>query len=198
MIDIYSSRPKDIILFGDIQAYKKELTLLLSDLEARTEFPEYIELLRSLNSNTINNDILDICTYSIMDICHYLEEKDYEETSEYIFPNHKLKLYPDIKTIRAKKIHLCAFSGARINIGSEHTRFKLLIHDITDRCSYVLKKPIRLEHGYEDKLPVTVKGLDDFEYRLNTAYENNNEEFYNISTNIGNDSLNFVKLKRKI
>lgn len=117
--------------------------------------------------------------------------------SQYLFPGHLVIVYPTIKIIKSRKTHLCSFSGARISPGSEHLFYKLFIEDLTDSSVYYLENTLRAEIGYEDNFPTTIQQLDDFAYKLSHAYELDLDEYYNIVTNIGTDTLKLKKLHRK-
>ena len=198
MADIYDLTPQEAILSGLLEPYSKELEEFLKDKNVRKYYPEYVELLNSIKNNTLSDIELGMCTKSITDMYYKMELAEMETNSEYIFPGHKLVLYPSIDVLKAGKIHLCVFSGARINKGSEHLKYNLFIQDLSAKCAYVLKQPLRAEIGNEHRFPNNIFELDDFEYRLNTAYERGDDDYYNIATNMGSNSLRLIKLRRKI
>ena len=119
-----------------------------------------------------------------------------EHYSTYYFEGHLLIIYPSVKVLKANKIHLCSFTGARIYKGSYYNRYKLFIEDMTDGALYVTDD-FMSEIGADVIFPTTVRELDDFLYKLSICYENDLDEYYEIACNMKSDTLGIKLVKRK-
>lgn len=182
-----------------LELFRKSIIELNNNRLFKRNYPEikeYVKLLKLYEEGNLTGDKLIEYQDSVMSLYEQLDSMISEHQSTYYFEGHLLMIYPILKVKKASKPHLCCFSGARIGKGQEYIYYKLFIEDLTDSKIYTTK-PISAEIGYEEYLPTTVLGLDDFLYRLSHSYEMDFEDYYNISTNIRSDNLGLTLLKRK-
>lgn len=195
MKELYEMSLNEILDIKDSEIRIKTIYWFYSEVvKLNTGFAKSFGLLDEY-LDILNGDLSGYYPESIMSLARMIEEEEYKNTSNYFKEGHVLRIWPSIKVVKARKYHLCTFSGAIISPGSEHLVYKLFIKDYTDKSKYCLAKPLRAEIGYEDKFPTTLMELDDFEYKLSHAYELGLEDFYNISTNLKTDHLPIKKLK---
>ena len=89
-------------------------------------------------------------------------------------------------------------SGAPIHKGSNYVIFRPMIKDITKGETYVLKRTIRAEVGYESDLPKNIAELEEFMTKI-INYENqvyDEDKYNNLFTHTGG-GLTFKKLNRR-
>ena len=137
---------------------------------------------------------------SIEEILFEIEQYTESITSEYLFDNNIIKFYPNIKEAKASKPIVCHFSGGIIKKGSLYCCYRPFLHNIDTNQKFVLKKTIKVEEGYKDYLPVSIKDFERFIYNLDNAYtldSNNDLDFYSINCNLGDWSLLELKNKSK-
>ncbi len=126
-----------------------------------------------------------------------IEETISEDESLVLFPKSIVKVYPGIKEVKhAKGEYTCAFSGAPIHVGSKYAIYRPMIKDITKGETYVLKKSIRVELGYESDLPKNIVDLEEFMNKI-INYEVYDEVKYNALFKQTGGGLAFKKLKRR-
>lgn len=128
-----------------------------------------------------------------------IEETISEDESLVLFPKSIVKVYPGKKAVRkAKGEYTCDFSGAPIHKGSDYVIFRPMIKDITKGETYVLKRTIRAEVGYESDLPKNIAELEEFMTKI-INYENqvyDEDKYNNLFTHTGG-GLTFKKLNRR-
>ncbi len=160
-------------------------------------FDGYFTLTEKYKKGSLDTETLKTYPSGYNDLYEDVESARYHYTSHYLFDGHTIILYPKITYHIALKYHICAFSGNRIRPGEEYTRYHLFMEDLTTGDCYALKHPIICEMGNEDKLPMTIDALDDFEYRLYNGHDTGDVNYYDVAANIGNNGLSYVKLKRR-
>lgn len=157
---------------------------------------DYLEVIPAIKKGEINFKEVSGYNDNLMSLTMEASEIEDRAYSEYSFEGCSIILYPSIETIKARKIHLCAFSGAKIQVGQEYSVYRLFVDNLTENQRYCLSDPIRMEVGYEGKVPFTVSELDDFDFKLAHSYDLDLEEHYNISVNYGHDRLPFRRLNK--
>ena len=114
-------------------------------------------------------------------------------TSNYLFPNDRIKFYPSIKEYKAKKTILCDFSGSLIFTNNYYCIYRPLLQNLDNGKRYVLKRSIKVETSYNEYLPRTFHEFENFIYTLENAYTSpaNNDilDYYSIAANIKDWSL---------
>lgn len=114
-------------------------------------------------------------------------------TSQYLFPNNKIKFYPCIREFKTKKTILCDFSGSLIFTNSYYYLYRPLLQNLDDGKRYVLQRSIKVDPSYGEYLPNTFKDFEQFIYNLENAYTSlaNNDilDYYSIAANIQNWAL---------
>lgn len=150
-----------------LQKYEQEKQILLNT------YPKYQDFFDETKSLEFN--------YSLFN------QMKLELTSEYLFPGDLINYYPIIQTGTASKDYLCAITGSIIKNKSSYEQFKAFLYNLNKKTSYV-SKTIRYEIGSFNP-PNTLHEFENFIYKVTNAYQYNFEEYYNISTNIGDNFL---------
>lgn len=163
-----------------------------------------IDILSFLEINEITlpkrliNKILDKKFYSELNLYKYIEELILEYTSNFLFPNHYIAFYPQVKEFKASKDTICNLSGAVIKKGEIYYCYHPLIEDLDDNKIYTISKNIKASLGYQDKFPMTLAEYEEWYYKLKNAYYNESDEidFYLLSIECGNTAFEVVELKK--
>ena len=195
------------ILKMDNNEDKKSLLLLFKQflLDAKKDrlakiafnIDDYLNLVNLSYENLLDlNEIHDNLNMSIDDLCYDWSSIELEHTSEYFLDGHIIFLYPKIRELIASKDYLCEFGGFRIYKGNMYYRCKLFIEDYTDNSVYVTKD-LTISEDYIDYFPTSVQELNDFFYRIDSAYNRDDEDYYNISCNLSNTRFGLKLLKKK-
>lgn len=201
-LEIYEMSLQDVLTVKDsktrnllLDRYYSNLLSYMNPLIKREGvLTDYIEIIEAIKNGSIKYNEVSGYTDTLMSLSIEVAEEENRHRSEYSFAGDVIVLYPSIKTVKSRKIHLCAFSGARIPVGSEYSVYRLFVDNITSNERYCLEEPICMEVGYEDKVPTTVSELDDFDFKLSHAYDLDLEEHYNISVNYGHSGMPFRRL----
>ncbi len=178
----------------------------LFDIEKLTDNKEKYNILikrniqlEQLAINRIARKIInEYYSYSIYDIIELIEKNEMEIRSQLIFPDDLVYVYPKFKQYKAKKTLICDISGAVIPIGSDYCYYSALIENISRNEKYVLKRPIKVELGYEYILPDNIHDFEILDFNLRNAYnfnsDDNQVDYYNMSLRVG-EGLILQKVK---
>lgn len=171
----------------------------IEDVNTRNLF--YTKYILSLNELKLTDDELKYAynNKSIEQIHNMLLEEEYENynNNSNIFPNYNIYFYPRIKMQKSKIKRICHFSGGIIKPGSYYYEYRPLIWNKTSKETYVLGKTITCELNYGDLLPKTITEFEQMSDKIENAFDNNDDEWYNFNCNYGNNELSLVKLRKK-
>lgn len=184
--DFYSLSLNEINNIDDL-SLKKEVLVL------------YTEEIKKLEQDPIGYLFIDP-NKSIEEIYFDIEQYIESFRSKYLFDNDRVRFYPSIKEVIANKDTICHFSGGIIRKGSLYLNYRPLLQNMDTNKKYVLKKTIKVEIGYRDLLPTTLKEFEEFIYNLDNAYSLNKDnelDYYSINCNLGSWSLLELKNKKK-
>lgn len=135
----------------------------------------------------------------IIEIYEAVEESKREFISQSIVPGAPIDMYPGITEAKAKKEYTCAFSGARIAIGSLYVSYRPMLKNMENGDAYVLKRTMRVEPAYIYYLPTTISELEDFNDKIigyENPYNNDDIQYDNLYDQTGG-GLQFKKLNRR-
>ena len=125
-------------------------------------------------------------------------ESEYQKyQSDLLFAGDLIQMYPNIKVQKAKKPITCDFSGALITPGNLYVNFRPLFKNIINGDTYVLKRTIKTELGYEKDIPQTIQELENFYYRALSERPDERYINYNHFMSSMGGVLSFQKLKRR-
>jgi len=82
-------------------------------------------------------------------------------------------LYGGIKEQKSKNIITCDFSGAIIYPKSSYIKFRPILENITKNEVYVLKRTLKVESGYQDKLPNNIQELETLQRNIRLENDSN-------------------------
>lgn len=163
-----------------------------------------IDVISFLENNEITlpkrlvNRILDKKFYNELKLYKYIEELILEHTSNFLFPNHYIAFYPQVKEFKASKDTICNLSGAVIKKGEMYYCYHPLIEDLSDNKVYTISKKVKASLGYQDKFPTTLAHYEEWYYKLKNAYYNESDEidFYLLSVECGDTAFEVIELKK--
>lgn len=190
----------DLTRDDNIEIFKEQVLSLAKDRLFKRLGPDissFKKIFELYEKKQLTGDMLENYDITLRKLYEIFNDIYLKYESTYLFPEHIILVYPNIKVKKALKEHLCSFSGARIYKGEEYISYQLFIEDLTDNSVYTLNKAISTEIGYEDYLPKDIQQLDDFVYKLNHSYELDLDDYYNFATNIKADNLGIKLIKRK-
>ena len=176
----------------------------LRELENQASIENYKKVLESMKTDRISRELIERSYgYPINIIYSQIESARYkfmqENSSEVLFPGETIVVYPGIRNQRAKKEITCDFSSGRIRPGSFYVSYRPMVKNINNGDTYVLKRTIKVENGYEWMLPTTIADLDALEVKLQVSdcYEyEDGVNYSHLSQRMGGE-LKFMKLKRR-
>lgn len=167
---------------GDIslvRRYNQEIKKMVTDKLSR-------EAITHLYGNSIEN------------IYYGIEEYKMTYQSEYLFPGKPIIVYPGIRETHAQKEFTCDFSGARISKGSLYISYRPMLKNLLDGTTYVLKRTLKVETGYESELPTDIAGLEELNEKIRRHYDQDDGDiqYDHLFWQIGG-TLEFKKLSRR-
>lgn len=156
----------------------------------------YEQEIANLKRNKLAKDIIEKeYGSSILQLMDQIEEEERQLISELFFSGEMMEMYPNIKEQRAKKPITCDFSGGIIKPGSFYASFRPLLKNINNGRTYVLKRTIKVESGYESDLPTTIQELENFFLRAeNEPEDGRGIDYSHFMTTMGG-CLSFQELK---
>lgn len=134
---------------------------------------------------------------SLEDIYYLIEEIETDYISDIYFPGETIIMYPNIKERRAKKQITCDFSAGIILPGSLYINYRPMLKNINNDLTYVLKRTMKVETGYEYNLPTNIQELESLAIKVRN--NSNNEigiDYSHLSESIGGDFI-FQQLQNK-
>lgn len=197
LIDILNSddidNKKDALLF-----FKNFLLSAKKDRLGHRAFnvDEYLKAIELYENNMLTSKKLNGLNSTIEDMCYDWNDLELSHKSEYILEGHIIFIYPKIKELIANKEHLCELGGFRIYKGETYYRCKLFIEDYTDNSIYSTRE-VSVSEDYLDYFPKTVHELNDFFFRVDNAYNVDDEDYYNIACNMGDTRFGLKLIKKK-
>ncbi len=159
----------------------------------------YHKYLKEMCNNRLAKKIVqEMYGQSLPSIYQKIIEEEANHRSLDFFPGDLVILYDGIKYSSAKKFITCYFSGAKISPKSKYIIYRPLLDNISKNESYVLKRTIKVESGYESALPQNIYELETLQRNINLQnnYENDGIDYSHLTNQIGEDLI-FQKLKRK-
>ena len=135
----------------------------------------------------------------IIEIYEAIEESKREFISQSLFPGKTIEVYPGIKEAKAQKEYTCAFSGARIGIGSLYVSYRPMLKNMENGDAYVLKRTMKVEPAYAYYLPTNIAQLEDFNDKIkgyDSLYNDDDIQYDNLFDQTGG-GLQFKKLNRR-
>ena len=197
LIDILNSDDKDNIK-NALNYFKSFLLDCKKDRIGKKviDIDAYLHALDLYDNNNLTCRDLKGLNYSIENICEDWTMLELEHKSQYILENDIIFVYPIIKELVAAKNYICEFGGIPIYKGETYYRCKLFIEDYTNHSVYS-SKDLTISEDYIDYFPTTVSELNDFLYKIDSSYDCNNEEYYNIAVNIKNSHFGLKLIKKK-
>ncbi len=160
---------------------------------------QYYEYLESMKTTPFYKGIVESLEgKSILEIMYSIQEEEQAYMSEEFFPGDIVFMYPRIEERRAKKQITCDFSAGIIYPKSLYVNYRPMIYNVTRGETYVLKRTIKVETGYWQDLPTTIKELESLELKLQIdGYEDNSGiEYSHLSQRLGG-TISLQKLKRR-
>jgi hypothetical protein len=123
---------------------------------------EYDEILKDMCTSPIARQVIEANYGKPLDDIYYkIQYEEMKHTSTTWFPGDIVLLYPNIKELKANKIH-SSVSDSLIHKGSYYINYSGLLIDYTTKSKYVLGKPLKFELG--DITPYTIGELEALEY----------------------------------
>lgn len=183
-------------------SYSLNDILSITDSSSKKELLELYNIeLKKLENDSIGKLFVDP-NESLEEIYFNIDTYLNSITSNYLFPNDKIKFYPSIKELRAKETITCDFSGAPILKNSYYCLYRPLIHDLDSDKKYVLKKSIKVELSYRNHLPLDLKSFETFINNLENSYSLNPNDteldYYSIAANLQCWSLLELNKNKKV
>lgn len=163
-----------------------------------------IDVLLFLRANQIDlpkrliNKLLNQKFYDELTLYKEIEKIILEHTSQFLFPNHYIAFYPQVKEFKAKSDVTCNLSGAIIKKNEFYYCYHPLIEDLNTNKVYTISKNIKASLGYQDKFPLTLAHYEEWYYKLKNAYYHEDDEidFYFLSVEAGDTAFEVVELKK--
>lgn len=183
-----------------IKSFETMTLIEINRLQNKQLIRRYNTELKKIGIDKIAKELIQaLYGKPIIDIYEAIEESKRDFISQSLYPGEPLEVYPGIKEAKAKKEYTCAFSGARIGIGSLYVSYRPMLKNIENGNVYVLKRTMRLEPAYAYYLPSTISEIEDFNDKI-IGHENpfNDDEiqYDNLYDQTGG-GLQFKKLNRR-
>lgn len=163
------------------------------------ELQRYYQKIETLKSNKLTKDIVEsLFGDSLASIWQEIYEEEQQYTSLIMFPGDIVMFYPNIKEQRARTFITCDFSAGIIYPGSIYANYRPLIKNISTGENFVLKRTIKVEMGYQHKLPTSIQEFEslDNNLRIDNYQDSSGIEYSHFSQRMGGE-LVLQKLRRR-
>lgn len=158
----------------------------LKNLNQEEYIYQYYEILKQLNKNRLDKQIIETLKgESINKIIQKLEQEEEQLRSYSFFPGNLIILYPNIKELHSKSYQTCDFSGGIIHPGSLYINYRPLLENLNTKEVYVLKKSLKVEVGYIDRLPNTIFELETLEQNMILETPDDEIDFNHLNHQLG-------------
>ncbi len=115
---------------------------LIQDIAKEYDLP--VRIVNILKSKNFKNE---------KDFYKVLEDILIKYTSNYLFPNHLISFYPQLRERKASKDFSCDLSGIPIYMGKTYYTYHPFMEDLKSGRVYTIKKEIKTCLDYIDELP---------------------------------------------